>query len=42
MNRRDFIKTTGALSVAAACSSLPLHSLWAAETVPATPKKAAT
>ncbi|HBT54017.1 MAG TPA: ABC transporter substrate-binding protein, partial [Erwinia persicina] len=39
MNRRDFIKTTGALSVAAACSSLPLHSLWAAETVPATPKK---
>ena len=39
MNRRDFIKTTGALSVAAACSGLPFQSVWAADTAAATPKK---
>lgn len=39
MNRRDFIKTTGALSVAAACSGLPFQSVWAADTAATTPKK---
>ncbi|CCP06473.1 hypothetical protein BN440_1431 [Erwinia amylovora MR1] len=42
MNRRNFIKTTGALSVAAACCGWPLSPLWAAETTPETAKKAAT
>ncbi|CCP02465.1 putative ABC transport system, periplasmic component [Erwinia amylovora Ea644] len=39
MNRRNFIKTTGALSVAAACCGWPLSPLWAAETTPETAKK---
>ncbi|CCG86534.1 ABC transporter substrate-binding protein [Erwinia piriflorinigrans] len=39
MNRRNFIKTTGALSVAAACGGWPLSSLWAAEAAPETAKK---
>ncbi|ADP11880.1 ABC-type dipeptide transport system, periplasmic component (OphA), DdpA region [Erwinia sp. Ejp617] len=39
MNRRNFIKTTGALSVAAACGGWPLSPLWAAEATPETAKK---
>ncbi|CAO97437.1 ABC transporter substrate-binding protein [Erwinia tasmaniensis] len=39
MNRRNFIKTTGAFSVAAACGGWPLSSLWAAEAAPETAKK---
>ncbi|MBM7342656.1 ABC transporter substrate-binding protein [Pantoea coffeiphila] len=39
MNRRDFIKTTGALSVAAACTSWPFTAATAAEVPSTTPKK---
>ncbi|PRD17381.1 ABC transporter substrate-binding protein [Pantoea coffeiphila] len=39
MNRRDFIKTTGALSVAAACTSWPFTAATAAEAPSTTPKK---